>query len=602
MPFGEGSVLGRRYRLVSQIGRGGMGRVWRAHDDLLHRDVAVKEVIFPPGLSATDREVLFERTLREARSAARLSHPGIVTVHDVVEEDGRPWIVMEFVAARSLQEVIDAEGRLPVDRVADIGVQMLAALRKAHASGVLHRDVKPANVLLDTGGHGGCRVVITDFGIARVEGDATLTQAGIVLGSPAYIAPERARGEPAGPAADLWALGATLYAACEGRSPHDRVEAMAALTAVLHEEPELPRHAGPLAPVLMALLVKDPARRMTSDQAAAGLARVARGEAPAKRPGGVPGGAASGGGPAEMSETWRDVTGQTPNHPPDHSSWTLEYGGRGTGGSGRPPPEPDATIRELHGATPGHTADATGHGTGHGTAQGSGSAPPVRAAGRNAPIVALGVVAVLLAAAAFAYVLLTGHNADGSRSAAPSTLPPTSPSESSTAGATGPSVPLVPTDPTAPTVPTVPAGFHRSNGPRGSSIAIPAGWTRRVVGADSIRWTRTSTGAYVQVDTIPWEATDPVAHWQEFEREVLAKNTLPGFQEIGLSGRFSSRGWPAADLEYTWSTHDHGTLRAYDRGFTVEGRQYAILVVAPTGRWSSYSDLPNMIYATFQPG
>ena len=218
-----------------------MGRVWQAHDDLLHRDVAVKEVIFPPGLTDSDREVLYERTLREARSAARLSHRGIVTVHDVVEEDGRPWIVMEYVRARSLQEILDSDGRLPHARVADIGVQMLAALRVAHASGVLHRDVKPANVLLDTRESGEARVVITDFGIARMDGDATLTQTGIVLGSPAFIAPERARGELASPASDLWALGATLYAACEGRSPHDRVEAMAALTAVLHEEPAPPR-------------------------------------------------------------------------------------------------------------------------------------------------------------------------------------------------------------------------------------------------------------------------------------------------------------------------------------------------------------------------
>jgi serine/threonine protein kinase len=569
MPFGEDSVLGRRYRLISQVGRGGMGRVWHAHDDLLHRDVAVKEVIFPPGLSAADREVLYERTLREARSAARLSHPGIVTVHDVVEEDGRPWIVMEYVRAKSLQEVIDAEGRLPVERVADIGSQMLAALRKAHASGVLHRDVKPANVLLDTGGHGATRVVITDFGIARMEGDATLTQTGIVLGSPAYIAPERARGEPAGPASDLWALGATLYAACEGRSPHDRVEAMAALTAVLYEEPGPPRHAGPLAPLLMGLLVKDPARRVTADQAATDLARAARGEVPSPRPGATPDGAPSPG----MTETGSHV-------PDPPASWTVDYG---SGGSGGPPSEPDATLRGPSGPSGPMPGPAGGPGLTRG-----------RRAFRGKVVIAVVVVVVLLAAVAVAAVLLTQHGARGA-SGGPSSTPPSASSTSST-----PSPPTP--DPAPTTVPTVPAGFHRAGGPRGSSIAVPSGWTRQVLSGDSVRWTQPSTGAHIQVDTIPWKVADPVEHWRQFESEVMAKANLPGFRETRLSGRFDPRGWPASDLEYTWSTRDHGTLRAYDRGFTAGGRQYAILVAAPSRQWSRYSDLPSTIFNSFQPG
>jgi hypothetical protein len=556
MPFGEGSVLARRYHLVGQVGRGGMGRVWQAHDDLLHRDVAVKEVIFPPGLSATDREVLYERTLREARSAARLSHPGIVTVHDVVEEDGRPWIVMEYVRAKSLQEVLDADGPLPVERVADIGAQMLAALRKAHASGVLHRDVKPANVLLDTGGHG-TRVVITDFGIARIEGDATLTQAGIVLGSPAYIAPERARGEPASPASDLWALGATLYAACEGRSPHDRVEAMAALTAVLHEEPDPPRHAGPLAPVLMNLLGKDPSQRMLADQLATELTRAARGEAPSVRSGVAADGAASAG----MTETWRDF--------PDNPSWTPEYG---PGGPGGPPPEPDATVREVSGPLPDYPGGGMGQVTGP---------APARPSSRGKVVVAVVVVVVLLAAATAAAILLSRHKANGS----------------------GAQTPPTPTPTPSPTLsPTVPAGFHRTNGPVGSSVAVPAGWTRQVLSDKSVRWTQTSTGAHIQVDSIGWGTSDPVAHWRQFEHEVVAKNTLPGFHETRLSGLIAPRGWPAADLEYTWSTRDHGTLRAYDRGFTEGGRQYAILVAAPSGQWGRYSDLPEAIFNSFQPG
>src|SRR6266545_2773432 len=238
----EGRQLAGRYRLTSIVGRGGMGTVWRARDEVLEREVAVKEVIVAGGVADADRDVLHRRTLREARATARLSHPNIVTVHDVIEEAGRPWLVMEFVRARSLQEVIEREGPLQPRRAAEVGRQILAALGAAHGIGILHRDVKPSNVLITEDD----RAVLTDFGIASVEGDATLTQTGLIIGSPAYIAPERAQGNRAGPPSDLWALGATLYTACEGRPPHLRTDPVSVLAAILTEDPPPPRNAGPL--------------------------------------------------------------------------------------------------------------------------------------------------------------------------------------------------------------------------------------------------------------------------------------------------------------------------------------------------------------------
>ncbi|WP_119728773.1 serine/threonine-protein kinase [Thermomonospora amylolytica] len=266
----QGHLLGNRYRLDRVVGRGGMGTVWQAYDTMLDREVAVKEVLLPPGLSPDERDVLYERTFREARASARLNHPSVVTVHDVVNEGGRPWLVMEFVRARSLQDMID-EGLVPYARAAEIGRQTLEALRHAHGKGILHRDVKPSNVLITAEG----RAVLTDFGIAQVEGDSTLTQTGLVMGSPAYIPPERAQGERAVPASDLWSLGATLYAAVEGRSPYERSDAMASLAAVLSEPVPPPRNAGPLTDVLMGLLAREPRYRLTADQALPKLAEVA---------------------------------------------------------------------------------------------------------------------------------------------------------------------------------------------------------------------------------------------------------------------------------------------------------------------------------------
>ncbi|MFA1540703.1 serine/threonine-protein kinase [Actinomadura monticuli] len=258
---GEG-VLAGRYRNLGRIGQGGMGAVWRAHDPELGREVAIKELRVPEQVTERERSVWYARMEREARAAAGLRHPAIVTVYDrVMGEDGRPWIVMELIRGRSLAQLLAEQGAVPARRVAAIGLAMLDALSAAHAQGVVHRDVKPANVLLE-----GDRVVLTDFGIAAVEGDATLTGSGAVLGTPAYMSPEQVRGERATPASDLWALGATLYAAVEGRPPFTAPSHGGLFVAIATQEPAPPRCGGPLAHLLHGLLSKDPAARLSPAQ------------------------------------------------------------------------------------------------------------------------------------------------------------------------------------------------------------------------------------------------------------------------------------------------------------------------------------------------
>jgi hypothetical protein len=260
-----------RYRLRRRIGAGGMGTVWLAHDEVLNRPVAVKEVTLLPGGDPAQRAALGERLVREARAAAAIDHPNAVRVYDVADDAGRPWIVMELLTGRTLDAAVRADGPLPPAQVARIGMALLDALEAAHRVGVLHRDVKPANVQLCDNG----RVVLTDFGIARQTGDPALTRTGEIVGSPAYMSPERARGGPLGPAADLFSLGATLYAAVEGRAPFQREEPIATLHAVVTEDPPPAPRAGPLAPVLAHLLAKDPAGRPGPAQVRAALQEVA---------------------------------------------------------------------------------------------------------------------------------------------------------------------------------------------------------------------------------------------------------------------------------------------------------------------------------------
>jgi serine/threonine protein kinase/Tol biopolymer transport system component len=261
--------VAQRYRLVQVIGVGGMGRVWLGRDEVIGREVAVKELLLPVGLDPRQRSLLCQRAMREAQLAGQLNHPGIVTVHDVVEYNGTPMIVMEYVRGGSLSDAVKAQGALPPDQVAYIATSMLSALRVAHQAGIVHRDLKPANVLLS-----GDRVVITDFGIARLTGDVPLTTDGSIVGTPAYMAPEQGTGAPITPATDMWSLGATLYAAVEGRPPYQGQDFMTTLSMLLTQDPPPPQRAGHLASLLGALLRKNPAERASVDQALAMLAGV----------------------------------------------------------------------------------------------------------------------------------------------------------------------------------------------------------------------------------------------------------------------------------------------------------------------------------------
>ncbi|WP_406488026.1 serine/threonine-protein kinase [Streptomyces phaeochromogenes] len=306
-------LLAGRYRLGGVLGRGGMGTVWRAKDETLGRTVAVKELRLPARIDEDEKRRLITRTFREAKAIARIRNNGAVTVYDVIDEDNRPWIVMELVEGKSLAEVIREDGLLTPKRAAEVGLAILDVLRSAHREGILHRDVKPSNVLIAEDG----RVVLTDFGIAQVEGDPSITSTGMLVGAPSYISPERARGHKPGPAADLWSLGGLLYASVEGVPPYDKGSAIATLTAVMTEPMEQPKNAGPLEKVIYGLLVKDPEQRLDDAGARTMLTEVIHAPEPKDEP--------------EPPDATKVVP--LPEPPVDAPAKKKSSGGRAAGGS-----------------------------------------------------------------------------------------------------------------------------------------------------------------------------------------------------------------------------------------------------------------------------
>ncbi|WP_192809327.1 serine/threonine-protein kinase [Actinomadura montaniterrae] len=549
----EDRLLAGRYRLLSVVGRGGMGTVWRALDETLDREVAVKEVLLPSGLSDEERHNRHQRTLREARASARLNHPGVVTVHDVVDEDDRPWIVMELVRARSLQDVLDEDGPLPPGRVAAVGRQIVGALRAAHAIGILHRDVKPANVLVTADD----RAVLTDFGIAQMAGDATLTGTGLIMGSPAYMSPERVNGDRAIPASDLWALGATLYAACEGKAPHHRSDAMAVLAAVMTQEVPPPKNAGPLEPVLLGLLERDPVRRMSAEAAEEALTAVASGHALDQ---------------AAAQLAWSHAT---------VADGAGSYAGPSTGPtqSAPPPPVPDMTAHYPPG-TNGQQQWAPMPG-GPGTM----GVPPKR----RSPVLPILAGSVVLAAAVAAAVLIFWPH-DGSGPKADATKGPPA-----TGGTSNPPTSSPATRP--PTAPTWPSGLVKRT-ESGYTIGVPRGWQRSST-SRGIVWTDPVSHAYVQVDKTQWTG-DPFEHWRIWKQQAINDGMLKDFQQVGDIMQSSVGANRAADIEFTWS-RSVGMTHALDRGVIVDGQAYAVVVALPSSQWDAKEHLVKNVLSTFLP-
>ncbi|TMR91198.1 serine/threonine-protein kinase [Nonomuraea basaltis] len=383
MPEQQTRLLAERYELIAPLGRGTMGTVWRARDRALGREVAVKEIRQDPGLTEEQRTELRERMVREGRIASRINHPSVASIHDVLIHDNSPWIIMELIEARSLEQVIEEEGPLPPRLVAEIGVDLLGALRAAHAQGITHRDVKPGNVLITENG----RVVLTDFGIARAEGDSRLTKTGMVIGSPGYTAPERARGEYTGPESDIWSLGATLYFAVEGRPAYERSTIAETLAALLSESADPPTQAGQLRPVLNGLLSKDYRQRLGAAKAETLLRMVAdtptsempvlTAEALMAQEAALPDPFA-----AHQTPTGQPSGGHGPGAPGSHGP--VGSGPQGPGGHGIGAPGHGPAAPGPHGpGGPGAPGGPGGHGPGGHGAGGPGQSPGP--AGRGGP-------------------------------------------------------------------------------------------------------------------------------------------------------------------------------------------------------------------------
>ncbi|MER6628170.1 protein kinase [Streptomyces sp. NPDC000987] len=570
----QGQLVAGRYRLAESIGTGGMGRVWRAHDEVLHRSVAIKELTAALYVSESDRERLLARTRAEARAAARINHSAVVTVHDVLEHDGRPWIVMELVEGRSLAEAVRQHGRFGSAEAARIGLWVLRALRAAHAAGVLHRDVKPGNVLL---GHDG-RVLLTDFGIAQIEGDTTITRTGEVVGSVDYLAPERVRGHDPGPSSDLWALGATLYTAVEGRSPFRRTSPLSTMQAVVEETADEPLHAGPLGPVIAALLHKDPAARPGADAAEQMLAEAAEGRRPDAAQAFVPTRATQAGpvrrgpeprtGPHPATATsYPQVTGPTAIRP---ATAGPTAGGPTANG-------PTAVGPTAVGPTPTGPAHRT-------------LTPPERRRLRLRTFaLALALAAIVGAGTVVALQKWEAGRQGGTAGGTASPTPTPSPTATNTLTGQPGGI--------------IPATWKRYDDPWGFSVYLPPGWKRQVVESDGdpsqadpglrqVDYTPDGGEHFLRiaVDTSP-DFNDAYSHQSDLEQQL---QRLVDFNVIRLQQNVY-RDRSGSIWEYTWTAQPKdtpfpGPRRAVEEAYMARnGTEYVLYMSSPAADWARTS-------------
>ncbi|WP_327745880.1 serine/threonine protein kinase [Streptomyces europaeiscabiei] len=584
----QGLLLAGRYRLVDTIGSGGMGRVWRAHDEVLHRAVAIKELTAALYVSENEQAILLRRTRAEARAAARINHSAVVTVHDVLEHDNRPWIVMELVEGVSLADAVRERGRVEAREAARIGMWVLRALGAAHRAGVLHRDVKPGNVLLAEDG----RVLLTDFGIAQVEGDTTITRTGEIVGSVDYIAPERVRGHDPGPASDLWSLGATLYTAVEGKSPFRRTTPLTTMQAVVGEEAAEPVAAGPLGPVITALLCKDPAVRPAADEAEQMLAEAAEGRRPRvaqayvptrQQPGGAgdgagvaagPGGADGGG--ARATEDVHGAHGEYQGgaQASGHSTGGAALAGGhdvSTGGGFGTPATPMATVHQPAGGAPVLPAAPTAK----------------RRRGRTVALVLL--LAVLVGGGG----AVAAHYADGWRAG----------SGSATAGTAGTAGTDEAEDGDQP-ADGVPEGWERVEDPEGFSLALPKGWKRQVKGTQ-IDYTPDKGEHFlrVAVDDSP-DFDSPYHHQLDLEEQV---RTRSDYQQVTLEENIY-RDRPGALWDFTWTApatsteFRPGPRRAIEQMYlSRDGVEYTIYMSSPAADWDTAEEQFYAVLRSWRP-
>ncbi|MFF9159390.1 serine/threonine-protein kinase [Streptomyces longwoodensis] len=537
-------VIAGRYRLRTRLGRGGMGVVWRATDELLGRSVAVKELSQDASLDDTDARDRRDRTLREARAVAQLHHPHIIVVHDVVVEDERPYIVMELIDGGSLADRIAERGPVDVAEAARIGLALLGALRAAHEAGVLHRDIKPANVLIESGTG---RVVLTDFGIAQVAGATTLTETGSFVGSPEYTAPERMSGERTGPESDLWSLGALLCTALSGRSPFRRDSLGGILHAVVFDEIRTPAEAGPLLPVVRGLLERDPQRRLGAEEAERML-RAYRdtGRVPAA--------------PADRTPTQRDVphAGPPRRRPPGEAA-------------GASPQEPSGPAdRPVPRDRPPRTK-------------------------RGALIAALLVAALAGAGLSAAALLMHGggdgggtpassapHGATGSGTRGPTPAPTASATPHPTVTVTRTAAPAPPVSPASHARPAAPSGYRIADDPAGFALAVPDGFTRSPQG-ERVFYLSPDGAFRLGVKVTAPGPGGPHAVMERAAAE--GSDTNPGYRD-GVVTDTTHGGRPAALWEFTWNGFSaaEGPRHTYDLCWEDGGRLYDVWVSAPVGK------------------